>query len=89
MSERIRDMLFERRHRHLPGHAPRRAYCRLDGWRLIVGVQSAHRTNAARKLRTQLRLIRARAAAEIGRGMVGSNVRAKRGQTAPHNLGET
>ena len=69
MTERLRDMLFERRHRHLPGNrAPRRAYCRLDGWRLIVGVQSAHRTNAARKWRTQLRLIRARAAAAALRG---------------------
>ncbi len=83
MSERIRDMLFERRHRHLPGHAPRRAYCRLDGWRLIVGVQSAHRTSAARKWRTQLRLIRARAAAEIGRGMGGSNDLGNRRDAGP------
>ena len=75
MTERIRDMLFERRHRHLPGQAPRRAYCRLEGWSLIVGVQSAHRTNAARKWRTQLRLIRARAAAEGGRGMGDSNAK--------------
>ena len=41
MSDRIRDMLFERRHRHLPGHrAPCRPYCRLEGGRLIVALPS-------------------------------------------------
>lgn len=83
MSDRIRDMLFERRHRHLPGHrAPCRPYCRLEGGRLIVGVQSAHRTSAARKWRTQLRLIRARAAAEIGRGMGGSKAMPPNGKVS-------
>lgn len=67
MTDRIRDMLFERRHgiHRSTARKPRRIARFCDG-RLLTGHASMHRTPEARKWRTQLRLMRARA--ELGRG---------------------
>lgn len=61
MTERIRTVLWERRHSiHTTIKRRPRRICRLCDGRLLTGHASQHRTPEARKWRTQLRLIRAR-----------------------------
>jgi hypothetical protein len=63
MTERVRDLLWDKRHRSLQhGTKPKRFAVFRNG-HLYVGTESLHRTASARKFRLQLRLIRQHAAA--------------------------